>query len=145
ICARKGARTLTFVAGPVDNTILLTRYGELNKVRDPGQTEIDAALGALLDDSVRVTYDQRYRPYNFWRHARICSTWWAKCLFFRASGLLRGDPLNFRYLMGSLPARDGQSSLWGYRCTRFFDVDWAELMAASTKPALFVPLGYTPE
>jgi hypothetical protein len=47
--------------------------------------------------------------------------------------------------MGSLPARDGQSSLWGYRCTRFFDADWAELLAASTKPALFVPLGYTPE
>ena len=40
ICARKGARLLTFVAGPVDNTILLTSYGEFNRVRDPADVEI---------------------------------------------------------------------------------------------------------
>jgi Capsule polysaccharide biosynthesis protein len=145
ICEKKGARPLTLVAGPVANTILLTKYGEFNKVRDPSDAEIGSALDAFLDDDARVTYGQREHAYDFWRQARIFSTWWAKCLFFRASGLLRGDPLNFRYLMGSLPARDGQSSLWGYRCTRFFDDDWSERIAASSKPSLFVPLGYTPE
>lgn len=145
ICTKKGARPLTLVAGPVDNTILLTQYGEFNKVREPSDAEVDAALGALLNDQVRVTYGQREHVYDFWRQARIFSTWWAKCFFFRASGMLRRDPLNFRYLMGSLQARDGQNSLWGYRCTRFFDHDWRDRIAASAKPALFVPLGYTPE
>ena len=145
ICVKKGARPLTFVAGPVDNTILMTRYGEFNKVREPDESEVDAALGVLLDDTARVTYGRRERSYNFWRQARIFSVWWAKCLFFRASGWVRRDPLNFRYLMGSLPARDGQSSLWGYRCTRFFDHDWAERIDATDKPAFFIPLSYTPE
>ena len=81
ICAKKGARPLTLVAGPVDNTILLTNYGEFNQIRDPGEAEISSALDAFLDDRVRVTYGQRERVYNFWRQARIFSTWWAKCLY----------------------------------------------------------------
>jgi hypothetical protein len=60
-------------------------------------------------------------------------------------GGLRNDPLNFRYLMGSLPQRDGQSSIWGYRCHRYFDRDWERQLAESPQKPLFIPLAYTPE
>lgn len=142
---QRGVRPLALVAGAVDNTIQLTAYGEFNKVRDPGADEIEAVLRTWLDDDVLITYGRGRGTYSFWRHLKVFSVWWAKASFFRTAGVIRRDPLNFRYLMGSLPSRDGQSSLFGYRCARYFDVDWQDRLARASRPALFIPLSYTPE
>ena len=145
ICRAKGARIVTLTAGSAPNTITVTAYGEFHSVRVPGDEEVTRTLAAFLRDDARVTYGQPFEGYPFHRHARVFAMWWAKCAAFRAAGWLRRDPLNFRYLMGSLPARDGQSSLWSYRGARYYDADWSERIARSSAPALFIPLAYTPE
>jgi hypothetical protein len=145
ICRRKGARRVMLAAGCVPDTIIVTAYGEFNKVRDPPESEVEQALLRFSDDGQRVVYDRPFSGYGPWTHLKICATWWAKAVSFRAAGAMLGDPLNFRFLMGSLADRDGQSSPWGYRCTRYFDAAWEERVRASGKPKLFIPLAYTPE
>ncbi len=144
LCSARGAKLINLAASCVPNSILVTAYGEHNLVRQPSEQEVESALTAFLDDNQLITYGYETR-YSFRRHLKIWLTWWAKCAYFRLAGWLRNDPLNFRYLMGSLPARDGNSSLWSYRCIHYVDQDWRERLGRASKPALFFPLSYTPE
>jgi hypothetical protein len=145
VCRRKQVRLIMLMAGAFPNTILLTSYGEFNMVREPPEEEVERVLRSILDDGVRVTYASQFSEYTFWRHLRVFGTWWLKCLGFRALGFALRDPLNFRFLMGSLPTRDGQSSLWAYRCVRYFHENWEERILRSDRKAIFMPLSYTPE
>jgi hypothetical protein len=145
ICRKRNARPLMLVAGSMSNTITMTSRGEFNHVREPGSEEIDAALALLLRDDFRVTYGTDFTGYSFWTHLRTFATWWTKCIAFKVMGWTLRDPLNFRFLMGSLPQRDGQSSIWGYQCQRYFDRDWERQLSECRRTPLFIPLAYTPE
>jgi len=146
ICDRKGVKLLPLAAGSLPRTITLSARGEFTHVRDAPPSQVDAALDTFLDERGRVTYHYRYKPgYSLARHLKVWGTWWAKCLAFKTAGLVLRDPLNFRFLMGSLRARDGQSSLLNYRCTRYFDPEWESALRRSDRPPLLVPLNYAPE
>lgn len=145
ICRKKGIKVVMLATGSLDNTIIVTRYGEFNKVREPDEEEITNGMARLLDDTGRVTYGNRVGGYSAWRHLRMHATWWAKRAYFKIRSLLRNDPLDHRYLMSTLPAFDGRSSIWGYRATHYFDHDWEARLQRATLPALFVPLAYYPE
>lgn len=145
ICRKKQVKLIMFCAGNTPNTIIVTNYGEFNKVREPGDAEIDGAVATYLNDAGRVTYGMKVRPHSFARQFRVFCNWWAKHFFFKAAAFLLRDPLNIRFLHAALSEYDGQSSLWGYRCVRYFDYDWEDRLARATLPALFIPLSHTPE
>ena len=141
----RNIRTIMLLAGTIPNTTTITSYGEFQFVREPGEGEVQKALSHFLDDHQRVTYHQSFAPYTFWTQFRLVSTWWLKRVCFKALGFLHGDPLNFRYLMGSISTRDGQSSLRNSRCAGYFDQHWEDKLSACPLPTLFIPLSYTPE
>jgi len=145
ICRGKGAQVVMLCAGSFPNTILVTAYGEFNHVRTPPSDEIQNAVRQLADDAGVMTYGRRVRPYSLATHLQNFATWWAKCAYFRAAARVSKDPLNFWYLLRTMPCVDGHSCLANYRCWRYFEPDWRSRILRADRPTLFIPLSHTPE
>jgi hypothetical protein len=132
-------------AGVMKNTTIVTSYGEFNHVRTPHQAEIDAAVSQLRNDQSHVVYARAPKTYTPRRHLQACLRWWAYYVGFRALGALTGETLGYRYLCGTMPAVYPVSDWAGHRCTQYFQDDWAQRVAETDRPALLIPLGFTPE
>ncbi|MEQ9667162.1 capsular polysaccharide export protein, LipB/KpsS family [Coleofasciculus sp. G2-EDA-02] len=147
VCERHGVFTIMLCGGSIPNTIIVTRYGEKNKVRTPTEAEIDSALKILLDDNHRITYSQKFYGYSFFDHFRNFVQWWLKYLVFKILSWVKADPLNYRYLAAFFHTLDqGQTDLSNYQGIDLFESDWEyRLGKASPKPSLFIPLAYVPE
>lgn len=148
VCNQLGVFVIMLGGGSIANTITVTKYGEFNQIRIPSENDVNYALQVLMDDSYRITYLHEFNGYPFVKHFNFFIEWWLKYIGFKGLSWLTKDPLNYRYLASFHHVfEQGQSSLLNYRGLFFFDQDWEEKIRKSQfqKPALFIPLSYTPE
>jgi hypothetical protein len=145
ICRQRRVRVCMCCAGVMKNTTIVTSYGEFNYVRTPSETEVDAAVSQLGIDQARVVYATSPEPYTPRRHYLTGLRWWAYYVGFRALGVLTRETLGYRYLCATMPSVYPESDWTGFRCTRYFQADWEQRLAKTARPALFLPLGFTPE
>jgi hypothetical protein len=144
-CRARGIRLCMCCSGVVQNTMIMTTYGEYQHVRDPSEEDLDRAIARLSDDGEQVTYAASPKPYSTGRHLVRAAKWWGNHAAFSAMGLIGGDRLNYRYLCATSPSIYPESAWTGSLCQRYFDPQWSQRISRSDRPPLFIPLGFTPE
>jgi hypothetical protein len=145
LCRKYGAKTVMLINSPIDMRTRITIYGEFNKVRDPDEGEIEAALDWILDDRNRCLYFLDFYKYTWNRHLKEYSLRFMKDLAFQGLKILYRDPLNYRFSVGTSRHGYGKFSFMNYRFKKYYDENWQDMIRQSKRPTIFVPLPQTPE
>jgi hypothetical protein len=145
IALKRNAQPVMIINSPVDNRTRISRYGEFNKVRDPGEEEVEQVLEWLLDDENRCLYLFDFYRMTWAKHVKEYGLRFAKDLAFRAFKRYHRDPLNYRFSVGSAKFGYGKIKLSNYRFKSYDDVDWSDRLAAAKRPTIYMPLPQTPE
>lgn len=146
ICEESSVMPILIMDGSIEDTILFFRYGEYNYVREPSKTEVAQTLDSLMDSTYHFTYGRKWNQYSFSKHFKAFIIGWSKYLVFRILAIVYRDPMNFRFLTTFLHVEGGgQSSLFNYKFSQNYDMDWKEQLENAKKPVLYIPLSFTPE
>ncbi len=111
-------------------------------VREPLDDEVDGVLAEISQRTFRQNYLQK-PTYSFRRHVASVARYKVKQIVFRARGLIESDPLHMHY--GCLPFVVERRRVRDYPSSYDFHSDWSARLEKSTKPIVYVPLGYFPE
>lgn len=145
VCEKYGVNSILLIAGSIDNTIIVTRYGEYNFVREPDEVEVDKALANLLDNSSHITFGRKSARYTFRQHFKAFTLFWLKNFIFKILAFLSQDPLNFRFLSSFTFSEEGYyRSFFNFHFPQF-DESWENKMNEARSPVLYLPLNYVPE
>jgi hypothetical protein len=145
IALKRNARPVMIINSPVDHRTRISRYGEFNKVRDPGEEEVEEVLEWMLDDEKRCLYLLDFYRTTWAKHIKEYGLRFTKDWAFRILKLYHHDPLNYRFSVGSAKFGYGKIKLSNYKFKAYYDGDWSDRLAAAKRPTIYIPLPQTPE
>jgi hypothetical protein len=104
--------------------------------------ESQAVLARISGDRFRQDYDN-IAVYDFSVHVKRIGRYWVKRVYFELARRFHRAPHHVHYLLQPFLAQ--QKRLGDYPAKDTFHPDWEQRLAASTRPVIYIPLGYTPE
>ena len=131
---------------------IVEHYGGINyrflpmDVREPDEEEVKALVSLIRDREFRPAYMfGRYYDVNYLsRFVRLYLRQKARRVWFPIRRWAARDPLNFHWNTATGEAVTCQRLRW-LATVRYFDRDWEQRLAASPRPAVFIPLQWYPE
>lgn len=143
--AQRGVRYVGIAIGVLPETCMLMARGEYLPVREPADTEVDAAVAALAQPQFVPTYVAG-RRFGLAQFLRLYLRFTARWLLFEAARIVRRVPYDYRYLTTRSPASGFRVRLRDWGVMKFFRPDWRQTLDATPiEKRVFVALSVNPE
>jgi len=143
--ARRGIRYIGLAIGVLPDHVMFMARGEYLPIREPSESEIDAAVMTLTEPAFVPSYVSS-NQFSLARFARLYLYFTARWLAFETIKWWRKNPLDYRYLSTRWAACGCRVRLRDWAVMSYFKDDWRERLESTPfDRRVFVGLSVNPE
>ncbi|HTB04895.1 MAG TPA: hypothetical protein VK804_30860 [Bradyrhizobium sp.] len=141
----RGIDLLEMTTSIVPGEVMFMRRGRPVHLREPSDSEVDAAVSVLCKEDFAPTYVRRAKKFSVWRFWRLFGYFALRGAYFNVLRFLRRDPFNAHY-MDALKRLKHKIRVGDVAVLSLLDKNWeARLADAPRERRVFLGLQLFPE